>query len=280
MIIPQRKNPKTPGISLIEPFNQVQNSSQASVPKAFKVKNPYQTKRGYFPNPATPIYDVDAEFSEAPQIQELIQLANDLENDIEGDFDIEYLIDRIRIESLSFCRIGLICFKIKSLKLFKKVSKTFKDFCETQLGYSVWYVNRLIQAATTTMELAANNFSILPSNEAQARSLLYASEGDVVNAWKSVVKDLKPHEITAKSIRQHLKPEEKDKSKEEKIIVSSELHEAMLRTAAKIGLSITAFLTELFKPVVKNCDNWYNDRKMIKWEDDLENLVKNHSNSA
>ena len=237
-------------------------------------KNPYSTKKGFLPNPANPLYQDDIEISDNPEIQELCQLAHDLEDGIEGDFDLNFLITEIKNNSLSFCRIGIIAFKVKSLKLYKKVAKTFKQFCEEQIGYSVWYVNRLIVSSKVVFDLIAANFDILPKCESQARELLYASEGEVVPAWRSVVEHIKPHKITAKSIRQHLKPDqEKEVPETEKIEVPHNLFETIYRNAVQAKMTVVQLLEEIFQPL-QNCDNWHFDTKIEKWQQDLEKLCR------
>lgn len=244
------------------------------------MSNPYKIKPGFLPNPSDPLYQDDIEISDAPEIQELVQFATDTEDSIEGDFDLEYLTFQIKNDSLNYVRQGLIFFKIKSLRLFKKVSKTFKEFCQTHTRYSVWYANRLIVAAKVAMELICNNCEILPKCEAQTRSLLYASDGDIVKGWQSVTENIEPHKITANSIRQHLKPEEhKDEPQKEKIEVDQPLYKSILKVALDVNLSVVQLLEELFQPI-RNCDNWASDRIIDKLHNDIEKLVKEHQESG
>ncbi len=243
-------------------------------------KNPYKTKQGFLPNPANCLYQDDIKISDKPEIQELVHLASDLEDEISGGFDIEFLTFQIKNNTLSFIKTGLVAFKVKSLKLYKKVAKTFKEYCEKHIGYSVWYVNRLIVSAKVCMEILAANFSVLPKNESQARSLLYASEGDVVPAWRSITENMEPHQITAKTIRSHLKPEaDKDKPKTEKIEVPQNLFETIFRAAVNVQMTVVQLLEGIFQPK-QNCDNWFNDCVIEKWQQDLENLVVGQQNSA
>ncbi len=126
-----------------------------------KTKNPYKTARGFLPNPMNALYEEDAEISEAKHIQELVQLAHDLENEIAGGFDLGSLLFQIKDNSLGFVKNGKIAFKIKTLKLYEGVSRTFKQFCQEQLGYSSWYIDRLIRASRVVIELVAAGFEIL-----------------------------------------------------------------------------------------------------------------------
>ncbi len=247
-----------------------------------KKKNPYPTQRGFLPNPMNALYDEDAEISDAKHIQQIVKLAHNLEDEIAGGFDLGSLLFQIKDNSLGFLKNGMIAFKIKSLKLYKGVSRTFKQFCQEQLGYSVWQVNRLIVAAKVCIELIAAGFEILPKCEAQARELRSCceTENELVWAWRSVLDNIEPHKITAKSIREHLKPdEEKDEPDTEKIEVSQNLFATMHYYASNAKMTVVQLLEEIFQPKM-DCANWAMDKKIEAWQEDLEKMVIEHENSA
>ncbi len=247
-----------------------------------KKKNPYHTQRGFLPNPMNALYDEDAEISDAVHIQEIIKLAHNLENEIAGGFDLNSLLCQIKNNSLGFLRNGLIFFKIKSLKLYEGVCRTFKQFCQEKVGYSVWQVNRLIVSSKICIELIAAGFHQLPSCEAQVRSLRSCcdTESELVWAWKSVIENIEPHKITAKSIRAHLKPdEEKDEPDTEKIEVSQDLFATMHYYARNAKMTVVQLLEEIFRPV-QNCANWAMEKKIDAWQEDLEKMVNEYGNSA
>lgn len=247
-----------------------------------KSKNPYHTQRGFLPNPMNALYDEDAEISDAKHIQEIVKLARSLEDEIAGGFDLDSLLFQIKDNTLGFLKNGLIAFKIKSLKLYDGVSRTFKQFCQEKLGYSVWQVNRNIVAAKVCIELIAANFHQLPSCEAQVRSLRSCcdTESELVWAWRSVIENIEPHKITAKSIREHLKPDEvKDEPDTEKIEVSQNLFAAMHYYASNAKMTVVQLLEEIFQPAMK-CANWHMDKKIDAWQEDLEKMVIEHDNSA
>ncbi len=127
-------------------------------------KNPYSFNRGFLPNPCDALYQDDVQISKSPHIQEFVQLAHDLEDEISGGFNLDFLMFQVADNSLAFAKSGLIFFKIKSLKLYSGVCKTFKQFCNEKLGYSTWYINRMIQASRVMMTLVASNCEILPRN--------------------------------------------------------------------------------------------------------------------
>ncbi len=247
-----------------------------------KTRNPYSVSRGFLPNPMNALYEEDAEISDAKHIQEIFTLARSLEDEIAGGFDLGSLIFQIKDNTLGFLKNGMISFKIKSLKLYEGVSRTFKQFCQEQLGYSVWQVNRLINAAKVCIELIAAGFDQLPKCELQCRELRSCcdTEQELVWAWRSVIENIEPHKITAKSIRAHLKPdEEKDEPDTEKIEVSQNLFAAMHYYASNAKMTVVQLLEEIFQPV-QNCANWAMEKKIDAWQEDLEKMVNEHDNSA
>lgn len=235
-------------------------------------KNPYRTNPNYLSNPADSLYSAE-QINEADHIQDLIDEATSLEDRIAGEFEIEELVNKIKINTLSYIKNGLIAFKIKTLKLYKNTHFTFKEFCETQLGLSTWQVNRNIKASKVCLELATNGFDILPQNEAQARSLLTYGCEDIIAAWRSVVNNLLPHQITARSIADHLKPEKEETvPKEERIIVNRDLFNRIFTVALSLGTTIEQLLEQIFQPK-QNCANYYYEEKVEQWQNDLENLI-------
>ena len=238
-------------------------------------QNPYSFDRSFLPNPCDALYQDDVEISKSPQIQELVQLAYDLEDRLSGDFNLDFLLFQIFDNSLAFVKTGLIMFKIKSLKLYSGISGTFKQFCQEKLGYSVWQVNRGIQAARVVMTLVAAGFDQVPKNEAQCRTLRSCCENEeeLVLAWQSVVDNIEPHKITAKSIKAHLKPEQEcEPPKTEKIEVPHNLFETIYRNAVLAQMTVVQLLHEIFQPS-QNCDSWHFDKKIERWQQDLEKLV-------
>ena len=126
---------------------------------------------------------------------------------------------------------------------------------------------------------------MLPRCEAQCRELMVCAEGDLVKAWQSVVQNIEPHEITAKTIRHHLKPKsENDAPESATIEVSHNLYQAMFEAAISAGMSIVQMLENIFQPM-QNCDNWqqsdicHYQQKIEVWQEDLEKLIAERDNS-
>ena len=238
----------------------------------------YKTDREFLPNPVDSLYQTDTELiGTSDHVRDLYDEAVALEDKIAADFDLDELVGKFKINTMAFVKNGLIAFKIKQLKLYKNVCKTFKQFCTEHLGISCWQVNRNIRAAQVVMELIAHGFEQLPRCEAQARALLSATAGDessVVDAWKSVNENLEPHQITAHTITTHLNPESsKSEPISEKITVKRNLFEKIQTAALAIGMSIEQLLEEIFQPVVENCANYYYQEKIEQWQNDVERLT-------
>ena len=168
-----------------------------------------------------------------------------------------------------------MAFKIKSLRLYKQTCRTFKQFCQEHLGYSTWQVNRNIRAAKVVMELVAHGFDILPRCEAQCRALIAHCEENLLEAWRSITENLPSHQITAKTITLHLCPEtETTVPNEKKILVKRDLFNRIYTVALSVGTSIPELLEQIFQPKLDNCANYYYEEKIIHWQNDLSNLVR------
>ena len=240
--------------------------------------NPYKTNPNYLPNPADPLYQLEHS-SDADHVCDLIEEAARLEDKIAGEFDLDELVEKIKINTLGYVKNGLIAFKIKSLRLYKQSCRTFKQFCQEHLGLSTWQVNRNIRAAKVVMELVAHGFEILPQCEAQCRALVAHCEENLVEAWQSVIENLPSHRITAHSITNHLAPEaQKTMPNEEKIIVNKDLFERIFTVALSIGTTIPELLEQIFQPKHDNCANYYYEEKVQQWQNDLSNLVRGREN--
>lgn len=255
---------------------------------------PYDSNPNYLPNPVDPLYQIE-NISDADHVQNLIEEAARLESQIAGDFDLDELVGKIEINTLGYVKNGLIAFKIKSLRLYKQTCRTFKQFCEEHLRLSTWQVNRNIRAAKVVMELVAYGFEVLPQCEAQCRALLAHCEDNIVAAWRSVTENLLTHQITAKTITNHLRPEtEQTVPTEEKITVHRGLFNRIYTVALSMGTTIPELLEQIFQPQHDNCAKlarsfatetaagslvyYYYEEKIQQWQNDLSNLVKGYQN--
>ena len=237
----------------------------------------YQPPKHFVQNPSDSLYQLEIE-PKSECAKDLIEEAADLEDRIEGDFDIDELTEKFQINRLAFVKNGLYLFKIKSLKLYKKNWRTFREFSQEILGISTWQVNRLIRAAKVVMELVCAGFEVLPSCEAQCRSLLAHAEEDLIGAWRSVVENIPAHQITAKSITNWLKPDEPESEPiNQKIEVSQDLYEGIFKAALGAGLTVVGLLEEVFQVKQNRPLSWYEERRLGNWQLDLEQLLSDRT---
>ncbi len=250
-----------------------------------KTKDPYKIEtfgsrcrvRSFLASPFRHLYqDNDVEISQASHIQELIEVAQNLDSQIEGDFDLNYLVFQVLDYRLGYVKIGLIAAKVKFLKLYQNIGTSFHRFCQEYFHRGADYLNLLIQAADTVMELIHHGFQILPQNEMQSRALRKAAQKagcEVHVAWQWVLDKIPPHKITHKTITDNiLGTEPEDPPTLIKVVLPIALVETILRRALEAEMGFTEFLEEMFQPV-KNADNLSEKLRQSRWEDDLENLT-------
>ena len=232
------------------------------------IHNPYKIKKGFLADPFASLYQTpDKEILQNESVENLINYAWSLEECIPGDFDLQTVVTEIKGQILSFVHTGLLAYKVKILKLYRKAHKSFKTFCEKALGTSHWQVNRKIEAARVVIELARAGFSVLPTCEAQARPLTKLYGTELCDKWKAVVNSLEPHMITSKQINEVLGVETKTAS----LRLPKELYEQIKRRALEMGLSIEQLLNMLFEDDQKI--NTVEKEALAKWEEDLETFT-------
>lgn len=238
------------------------------------MKNPYIKDLTLLANPADFFYQQsDAGISEDNVLQDLVDYGIGLEDQIEGDFDLDYLVFEIRSNTLSFVRTGLAAFKIKALKLYKNQFGSFRSFCTEALGVTHWQINRTIQAARTVLELIHNGFEILPRNEAQCRELSQYVGSELVRVWREITTEFPPHKITARSIHEYLNPAEEIEEEDTTIKLPRKLYSYILDLAIDAGMSIVELLEDTFIGHVEPVPIG----KVLAWEEDLKNLISEHS---
>lgn len=241
------------------------------------MKNPYKKDPTLLASPFDFLYQrSDAGISSDDAIQKLIDYAIELDDQIAGNFDLRTLVFDIRNNSLSFVRIGLIAFKIKSLKLYKKEYGSFRMFCVQALGITHWQINRTIQASRIVLELIHNGFEILPRNEAQCRELSQYVGSELVRVWGEITAEISPHKITARSIHEYLHPEEEIEEESTTLKLPRKLYSCILTLAVDAGMSMIELLEETFIGQVEPVPIG----TLLRWEEDYQNLVSEYTNNG
>ena len=235
---------------------------------ACNTHNPYRTQKGFLVDPFASLYKTsDKEIAQDESVENLINYAWSLEECISGDLDLQTVVTEIKDQILSFVYTGLLAYKVKIFKLYRRVHKNFKTFCEKALGTSHWQVNRKIEAARVVIELAQAGFSILPTCEAQARPLTKLHGAELCNKWRIVVNSLEPHMITSKQINEVLGVETKTAS----LRLPKKLYEQIKRKALEMGLSIEQLLNMLVEDDYKT--DTVKEEALIRWEEDLKTFT-------
>jgi hypothetical protein len=144
---------------------------------------------------------------------------------------------------------GLVAYQVKYRKLWQQAADKYTDFadyCKRGLGRSVWYIDRLIDAAKVVSYLAERGFKVLPSCEAQARPLVKMfkdGSNDVFDCWREVVGQLSAEKITADRVAAIVNPESAEKQLSKKI--SKATTERAAQVAAEQGLDINELINHL-----------------------------------
>lgn len=211
------------------------------------MKNYYSAPKGFLLNPFNALYQrSDVETSQDDAVQQLVHYGLYLEKQIAGDFNLNSIVFEFKDNIFSFVRNGLLMYKVKTLKLYKKAYSNFKVFCKEALKISHWQVNRMVEASRIVMELIQAGFSILPRNVAQCNPLSSYTGNELIEKWQEIVENIPEHLITAKTIDNLLNPPEREEKVETVIKVPPALYLCILRQAIDKGLSVVKLLEQVF----------------------------------
>jgi hypothetical protein len=158
--------------------------------------------------------------------------------------DLPDLILGIKKNLTSWYEIGLISWKIKLCKAWRKRYTSFKQFCENAIGKTSSAVNNWIRAARVMSQLISAGCDRLPMNPSIALELSKFSESDLLESWRSICDTYQDHELTLDKVKAHLEnPCQRPNSK--KINISLESWEKLREKAAESGISPSKLLEEL-----------------------------------
>lgn len=199
------------------------------------------------------------------------------------DYDLNSLVDDIKVCRMSFVRMGLIFFKVKYLKLYKSEYSNFKEFCEQRCEISAWQVNRIIEAARVVYDLISFGFTeILPTCEAQCRMLVKLGKEELMEVWGKIIEELRGHEITANKIEDFVREYFNLPKKPKKIRIEEKLGEHIKERSNNLNLSVNEYLEEvtefkkkeeLEKPTKERIRDWLKDLVNLNgMEDSLARL--------
>jgi len=174
----------------------------------------------------------------------------------------------------SWYEIGLISWKIKLCKAWRKRYTSFKQFCENAIGKTSSAVNNWIRAARVMSQLISADCRRLPMNASIALELSKFSEDDLISAWRDICGTYQDHELTLDKVKAHLEdPFVKPNFK--KINISIESWKLLREKAAESGMLPSQLLEELIQSMLPDVeeDSSPDDSPPVSDEDDQ---VKTH----
>ncbi|MBF2055679.1 MAG: hypothetical protein IGQ45_00360 [Cyanobacterium sp. T60_A2020_053] len=113
---------------------------------------------------------------------------------------IKEITNSIKYNRLNYIKFGLQLYQVRYYKLYKSQFNSFKEYCEQEIHYPVWRVNKAIEASRVAIELIKYGFNVIPQNEAQARPLTKLNSIELINKWQEVLETYPFHTITASRI--------------------------------------------------------------------------------
>jgi hypothetical protein len=220
-----------------------------------RIQEDWTVKPGHCLNPFEPLFGADTPESE------LGRSLYDLAVSIDEAYGLGELIDElpdlvlgIKRDITSWYEIGLISWKIKLCKAWRKRYTSFKQFCENAIGKTSSAVNNWIRAARVMSHLISAGCDRLPMNASIALELSKFSETDLLDAWRDICKTYADHELTLDKVKAHLEnPYQKPSSK--KVNISIESWEKLREKAAEAGLSPSKLLEDMIASLLPDEDD-------------------------
>lgn len=121
--------------------------------------------------------------------------------------NFDHCLTEIQRHLHSWVKVGIWAFHIRRKKAYCLKFKDWRQFCEKGLGHSEWQINNFIKAARVFKDLALTGFDILPKNVSQCLPLTSLKGIDLTEAWRKVIRENAPNQITQKTIEATIKGE-------------------------------------------------------------------------
>ncbi|MCZ8249736.1 hypothetical protein [Microcystis sp. LE19-195.1E] len=171
-----------------------------------RIQEDWPVKPGHCLNPFEPLFGSDIPESE------LGRSLYDMAISIEEAYGLGELLDElpdlvlgIKRNLTSWYEIGLISWKIKLCKAWRKRYASFKQFCENAIGKTSSAVNNWIRAARVMSQLISAGCDRLPMNASIALELSKFGENDLLEAWRDICDTYADHELTLDKVKAHRK---------------------------------------------------------------------------
>lgn len=258
-----------------------------------RIQEDWPVKPGHCLNPFEPLLGSDIPESE---------LGRSLYNmaiSIEEAYGLGELIDElpdlvlgIKRNLTSWYEIGLISWKIKLCKAWRKRYTSFKQFCENAIGKTSSAVNNWIRAARVMSQLISAGCERLPMNPSIALELSKFGENDLLDAWRDICQTYADHELTLDKVRNHLENPNQSQPNFKKVNIPIKSWEKLREKAAESGISPSKLLEELIEsllpdendedtvPPNENDEDENNDDTIpLGLSKDLPNFTKRYRNN-
>jgi hypothetical protein len=221
-----------------------------------RIQEDWPVKPGHCLNPFEPLFGADTPESE------LGRSLYDMAISIEEAYGLGELIDElpdlvlgIKRNLTSWYEIGLISWKIKLCKGWRKRYTSFKQFCENAIGKTSSAVNNWIRAARVMSHLISAGCDRLPMNASIALELSKFSESDLIDAWRDICETYADHELTLDKVKSHLENPYQRLPNSKKVNISLESWEKLREKAAESGMSPSKLLEELIDSLLPDEDD-------------------------
>lgn len=254
-----------------------------------RIQEDFPVKPGHCLNPFEPLFGADI-----PET-DLVRSLYDMAISIEESYGLGELIDElpdlvlgIKQNLTSWYEMGLISWKIKLCKAWRKRYASFKQFCEQAIGKTSSAVNNWIRAARVMSHLISAGCDRLPMHASIALELSKFSEADLLDAWRDICEAYADHELTLDKVKSHLEnPYQRPNSK--KITISIEQWEKLREKAAEAGISPSELLDKMIDSFIPD-DNQSEslsldekegseDQDEYKDDDDLPNYSRRYNSN-
>jgi hypothetical protein len=220
-----------------------------------RIQEDWPVKPGHCLNPFEPLFGSD--IPESDLGRSLYDLAISIEESYGlGELmdDLPDLVLGIKRNLTSWYEIGLISWKIKLCRAWKKRYTSFKQFCENAIGKTSSAVNNWIRAARVMSQLISAGCKRLPMNASIALELSKFSESDLLESWRSICDTYQDHELTLDKVKSHLENPSQHLPNSKKVNISLESWEKLREKAAESGISPSKLLDELIDSLLPDDD--------------------------
>lgn len=216
-----------------------------------QVQEDWPVKPGHCLNPFEPLFG-----SDIPE-NELGRSLYDMAISIEEAYGLGELTDElpdlvlgIKKNLTSWYEIGLISWKIKLCKAWRKRYTSFKQFCENAIGKTSSAVNNWIRAARVMSHLISARCERLPMNPSIALELSKFSENDLLDAWRDICQAYADHELTLDKVKSYLENPNESQAQFKKINIPIKSWEKLQKKAAESNISPSKLLEELIESLL------------------------------